>query len=288
MESLQELNPNKNVASNAQLMFLALHASGLTLIPVTIIAYRSGLGAADPTDIFIPCMIATFAATMAALFIVSWRQKINLFQPVIIGWVGGITALIALLVSYVMRLDATASQLFSSQLSNGIILFIFVAIVLGGLYKKIDVFDAFVEGAKGGFETAIRIIPYIVGMLVAISLLRSSGSFDYLINGIKFLFSLTGLDTRFVDGLPTALIKPLSGSGARGMMLDTMKTYGSDSFAGRLASVLQGSSDTTFYVVAVYFGSVNIRNTRYAIGSMLLADLVGVITAILLSYAFFA
>ncbi|MFN4809180.1 MAG: nucleoside recognition domain-containing protein [Bacteroidota bacterium] len=287
MESLQELNPNKNVASNAQLMFLALHASGLTLIPVTIIAYRSGLGAADPTDIFIPCMIATFAATMAALFIVSWRQKINLFQPVIIGWVGGITALIALLVSYVMRLDATASQLFSSQLSNGIILFIFVAIVLGGLYKKIDVFDAFVEGAKGGFETAIRIIPYIVGMLVAISLLRSSGSFDYLINGIKFLFSLTGLDTRFVDGLPTAIIKPLSGSGARGMMLDTMKTYGSDSFAGRLASVLQGSSDTTFYVVAVYFGSVNIRNTRYAIGSMLLADLVGVITAILLSYAFF-
>ncbi len=287
MESLQELNPNKNVASNAQLMFLALHASGLTLIPVTIIAYRSGLGAADPTDIFIPCMIATFAATMAALFIVSWRQKINLFQPVIIGWVGGITALIALLVSYVMRLDATASQLFSSQLSNGIILFIFVAIVLGGLYKKIDVFDAFVEGAKGGFETAIRIIPYIVGMLVAISLLRSSGSFDYLINGIKFLFSLTGLDTRFVDGLPTAIIKPLSGSGARGMMLDTMKTYGSDSFAGRLASVLQGSSDTTFYVVAVFFGSVNIRNTRYAIGSMLLADLVGVITAILLSYAFF-
>jgi spore maturation protein SpmB len=288
MESLQELNPNKNVASNAQLMFLALHASGLTLIPVTIMAYRSGLGAADPTDIFIPCMIATFAATMAALFIVSWKQKINLFQPVIIGWIGGITAIIALLVSYVMRLDAMASQLFSSQLSNGIILFIFVTIVLGGLYKKIDVFDAFVEGAKGGFETATRITPYIVGMLVAISLLRSSGSFDYLINGVKFLFSLTGLDTRFVDGLPTALIKPLSGSGARGMMLDTMKTYGADSFAGRLASVLQGSSDTTFYVVAVYFGAVNIRNSRYAIGSMLLADLVGVITAILLSYAFFA
>lgn len=163
-----------------------------------------------------------------------------------------------------------------------------MAIVLGGLYKKIDVFDAFVEGAKGGFDTAIRIIPYIVGMLVAISLLRSSGSFDYFINGVKFLFSLTGLDTRFVDGLPTALIKPLSGSGARGMMLDTMKTYGPDSFAGRLASVLQGSSDTTFYVVAVYFGAVNIRNSRYAIGSMLLADLVGVITAILLSYAFFA
>lgn len=288
MESLQELNPNKAVASNAQLMFLALHASGLTLIPVTIIAYRSGLGAADPTDIFIPCMIATFVATMAALFIISWKQRINLFQPVIIGWVGAITGLIALLVSYVIKLDAASSQLFSSKLSNGLILFIFVAIVAGGVYKKIDVFDAFVEGAKGGFETAIRIIPYIVGMLVAISLLRTSGSFDYLINGVKYLFAAMGADTRFVDGLPTALIKPLSGSGARGMMLDTMKTYGPDSFAGRLSSVLQGSSDTTFYVVAVYFGSVGVRNTRYAIGSMLLADLVGVLTAISLSYLFFA
>ncbi|MFZ9877615.1 MAG: nucleoside recognition domain-containing protein [Chitinophagaceae bacterium] len=288
MESLQELNPNKSEASNAQLMFLALHASGLTLIPVTIIAYRSGLGAADPTDIFIPCMIATFVATMAALFIVSWRQRINLFQPVIIGWVGAITGVIALLVSYVIKLDAASSQLFSSKLSNGLILFIFVAIVVGGVYKKIDVFDAFVEGAKGGFETAIRIIPYIVGMLVAISLLRTSGSFDYLINGVKYLFAALGTDTRFVDGLPTALIKPLSGSGARGMMLDTMKTYGPDSFAGRLSAVLQGSSDTTFYVVAVYFGSVGVRNTRYAIGSMLLADLVGVLTAIFLSYLFFA
>ncbi|MFM2117553.1 MAG: hypothetical protein RL316_743, partial [Bacteroidota bacterium] len=288
MESLQELNPNKSEASNAQLMFLALHASGLTLIPVTIIAYRSGLGAADPTDIFIPCMIATFVATMAALFIVSWRQRINLFQPVIVGWVGAITGLIALLVSYVIKLDATSSQLFSSKLSNGLILFIFVAIVVGGVYKKVDVFDAFVDGAKGGFETAIRIIPYIVGMLVAISLLRTSGSFDYLINGVKYLFAALGTDTRFVDGLPTALIKPLSGSGARGMMLDTMKTYGPDSFAGRLSAVLQGSSDTTFYVVAVYFGSVGVRNTRYAIGSMLLADLVGVLTAIFLSYLFFA
>ncbi|NDE78246.1 MAG: spore maturation protein, partial [Chitinophagaceae bacterium] len=190
--------------------------------------------------------------------------------------------------NYVIKLDAASSQLFSSKLSNGLILFIFVAIVVGGVYKKIDVFDAFVEGAKGGFETAIRIIPYIVGMLVAISLLRTSGSFDYLINGVKYLFAAMGTDTRFVDGLPTALIKPLSGSGARGMMLDTMKTYGPDSFAGRLSAVLQGSSDTTFYVVAVYFGSVGVRNTRYAIGSMLLADLVGVLTAIFLSYLFFA
>lgn len=287
MESLQELNPNKAVASNAQVMFLALHASGLTLIPVTVIAYRSGMGAADPTDIFIPCMIATFAATMAALFIVSFKQRINIFQPVILAWIGGISVLIAGLVLYILQLNGAAAQLFSSKLSNGLILLIFVLIVLGGVYKKIDVFDAFVEGAKGGFETAVRIIPYIVGMLIAISMLRSSGSFDVLINGVKTLFAALGADTRFVDGLPTALIKPLSGSGARGMMLDTMKTYGADSFAGRLSSILQGSSDTTFYVVAVYFGSVNIKNTRYAIGSMLLADLVGVLTAISLAYIFF-
>jgi spore maturation protein SpmA/spore maturation protein SpmB len=287
MESLQELNPNKAVASNSQIMFLALHASGLTLIPVTIIAYRSGLGAQNPTDIFIPCMIATFAATIAAMFIVSFKQKINVFQPVILAWVGGLSALIALLVWYVTGLDPLKAQSFSSVLSNGIILGIFFLIVLGGLYKKIDVFDAFVDGAKGGFETAVRIIPYIVGMLIAISMLRTSGTFDVVINGMKTLFAALGTDTRFVDGLPTALIKPLSGSGARGMMLDTMKTFGADSFAGRMASILQGSSDTTFYVVAVYFGSVNIKNTRYSIGAMLLADLVGIITAIALCYLFF-
>lgn len=287
IESLQELNPNKAVASNAQIMFLALHASGLTLIPVTIIAYRSGLGAKNPTDIFIPCMIATFAATMAAMFIVSFRQKINVFQPVILAWVGGISALIALLVLYVTSLDAGAAESFSNVLSNGIILALFFAIVMGGLYKKIDVFDAFVEGAKGGFDIAVRIIPYIVGMLAAISLLRTSGTFDVIINGVKTLFAALGTDTRFVDGLPTALIKPLSGSGARGMMLDTMKTFGPDSFAGRLACILQGSSDTTFYVVAVYFGSIAVRNTRYAVGAMLLADLVGIITSIILAYLFF-
>jgi spore maturation protein SpmA/spore maturation protein SpmB len=287
MESLQELNPNKAVASNSQIMFMALHASGLTLIPVTIIAFRSGLGAQNPTDIFIPCMIATFVATMAAMFIVSFKQKINLFQPVIFAWVGGISAIITLLVLYVTGLSSSHAQSFSGVLSNGIILTIFVLIVLGGLYKKIDVFDAFVEGAKGGFETAVRIIPYIVGMLVAISMLRTSGTFDIIINGMKMLFAALGTDTRFVDGLPTALIKPMSGSGARGMMLDTMKTFGADSFAGRLACILQGSSDTTFYVIAVYFGSVAIKNTRYAIGAMLLADLVGIITAIGLAYIFF-
>ncbi len=287
MESLQELNQNKAVASNAQIMFLALHASGLTLIPVTIIAYRSGLGAQNPTDIFIPCMIATFAATVAAMFIVAVRQRINMFQPVILAWIGGITALIAVLVAYVSSLDAARAQSFSSILSTGIILAIFFLIVLGGLYKKINVFDAFVDGAKGGFETSVRIIPYIVGMLIAISMLRTSGTFDVIINGAKSFFAALGADTRFVDGLPTALIKPLSGSGARGMMLDTMKTFGADSFAGRLSSVLQGSSDTTFYVVAVYFGSVSIKNTRYSIGAMLLADLVGIITAISLCYIFF-
>lgn len=287
MASLQELNPNKAVASNPQIMFLALHASGLTLIPVTIIAFRSGLGAQNPTDIFIPCMIATFAATMAALLIVGLRQKINLFQPVILLWIGGLSALIALLVIYVSRLDGMMAQQFSGKLSNGIILAIFFLIVVGAVYKKIDVFDAFVEGAKGGFETAVRIIPYIVGMLVAISMLRTSGSFDILINGVKWLVAALGTDTRFVDGLPTALIKPLSGSGARGMMLDTMKTFGPDSFAGKLACILQGSSDTTFYVIAVYFGSVAVKNTRYAISAMLLADLVGIITSVLLCYVFF-
>jgi spore maturation protein SpmB len=245
------------------------------------------LGAKDPTDIFIPCMIATFAATIAAMFIVSFRQKINVFHPVVLAWVGGISLLIALLVTYVNRLDPSVAQLFSGKLSNGIILLIFFLIILGGLYKKIDVFDAFVDGAKGGFETAIRIIPYIVGMLVAISMLRTSGTFDVIINGMKSLFAALGSDTRFVDGLPTALIKPMSGSGARGMMLDTMKTFGPDSFAGRLACILQGSSDTTFYVVAVYFGSVAIKNTRYAVGAMLLADLVGIISSILLCYLFF-
>lgn len=287
MDSLQELNPSKTVASNAQIMFMALHASGLTLIPVTIIGFRSGLGAKSPTDIFIPCMIATFAATMAALVIVSFRQKINVFQPVILAWVGSVSAIIAMLVWYVTGLDARAAESFSGLLSNGIILLIFLLIVIGGVYKKINVFDAFVDGAKSGFDTSVRIIPYIVGMLVAISLLRTSGTFDVVINSMKTLCTALGTDTRFVDGLPTALIKPLSGSGARGMMVDTMRTFGPDSFAGRLACILQGSSDTTFYVIAVYFGSIAIKNTRYAVGVMLLADLVGIIASIILAYLFF-
>lgn len=287
MQSLQELNPSKTVASNAQIMFLCLHASGLTLIPVSIIAARAAVNSASPTDIFVPCMIATFIATVAALLIVSFRQKINIFQPVILAWIGGISVLIAALVLYLATLNAEGVQSFSAVLSNGIILAIFILIVLGALYKKINIFDAFVEGAKGGFEVAVKIIPYLVGMLVAISLLRTSGTFDVIINGMKTGFAALGADTRFVDGLPTALIRPLSGSGARGMMIDTMKTFGPDSFAGRLSSILQGSSDTTFYVVAVYFGSVSIRDTRYSIGAMLLADLVAVVTAITLCYIFF-
>jgi spore maturation protein SpmA len=287
MESLQELNPRKDTASNSQIMFLCLHASGLTLIPVSIIAARSALKSANPTDIFIPCMIATFVATMAAMFIVAFKQKINIFQPVILAWMGGLSAIISLMVIYLMRLNTEGVQMFSSVLSNGLILAIFILIILGAVYKKIDVFDAFIDGAKGGFETAVRIIPYLVGMLVAISMLRTSGSFDVVINGMKSLFAALGTDTRFVDGIPTALIKPMTGSGARGMMIDTMKTFGPDSFAGRLACILQGSSDTTFYVIAVYFGAVSVKNTRYAIGAMLLADLVGIITSIILCYLFF-
>lgn len=287
MESLQELNPNKDTASNSQIMFLCLHASGLTLIPVSIIAIRASLNASNPTDIFIPCMIATFAATIAAMLIVSFKQKINIFQPVILLWILGISALISLMVIYLKSLSFTVVQTFSGVLSNGLILGLFFFIILGALYKNIDIFDAFIEGAKGGFEIAVKIIPYLVGMLVAISLLRTSGTFEVIIDGMRNLFSALGTDTRFVAGLPTALIKPLSGSAARGMMIDTMTTYGSDSFAGSLSSILQGTSDTTFYVVAVYFGAVSIKNTRYSIGAMLLADLVGIVTSIFLAYLFF-
>lgn len=287
MDSLQELNPHKDTASNSQIMFLCLHASGLTLIPVSIIALRSAAGAANPMDIFIPCMIATFAATIAAMLIVSFKQKINVFQPVILSWVLGISAIIAALVVYIKSLDADAVQRFSGALSSGLILLIFILIVLAGLYKKIDVFSSFIDGAKGGFDTAVKIIPYLVGMLVAISLLRTSGTFDAIISGMKTIFAAMGTDTRFVDGLPTALVKPFSGGAARGMMVDTMKTFKPDSFAGRLSCILQGSSDTTFYVIAVYFGAVSVKNTRYAVGAMLLADLVGIITSILLCYFFF-
>lgn len=288
MESLQELNPDKSKATNAQLMFLCLHASGLTLIPTIIIADRVAMKSAHPTDIFIPCMIATFAATIAAMTIVSIRQRIRLFQPVILLWVLGITGAIMAIILYIRTMDAKGVQLFSTSLSNGIILLIFLLILAGAVYKKTPVFDSFVDGAKGGFETAVRIIPYLVGLLVAISLLRNSGAFEYVMDALKSVFVWFGGDTRVVDALPTAIIKPLSGSGARAMMIDTLNAQGVDSFAGNLASVFRGSSDTTFYIIAVYFGAVGIKNTRYAVSTMLLADLVGIITAISVSYLFFA
>lgn len=282
MESLQELNPDKTKATNAQIMFLCLHAAGLTLIPVSIIAMRQKLNARIPTDIFLPCMIATFIATIAAMIIVALRQKINLFQPVILAWILGISALIGGVITLLYSMDKESMETFSALLSNGLILLIFFVIVAGALYKKINVFDAFVDGAKGGFETSIKIIPFLVGMLVAISMLRTSGVFDMVTQGLKYVFTALHMNTNIVDALPTAMIKPLSGSGARGMMVDTMKVFGADSFAGRLSCVFQGSSDTTFYVIAVYFGAVGVKNTRYAIGSMLLADLVGIITAIVI------
>jgi spore maturation protein SpmA/spore maturation protein SpmB len=287
MDSLQELNPNKDVASNSQIMFLCLHAAGLNLIPVSVIAVRAAQHASDPTDVFIPCMIVTFVGTMTAMIIVSIRQKINLFQPVIIAWVLSVSAVIAFIVLYVTRLDATGIQVFSGMFSNGLILLVFILIILGGLYKKIDIFSAFVDGAKNGFDTAIRIIPYILGILVAVSMLRTSGTFDAVMNGMKYCFAMLGADTRFVDALPTALIRPLSGGAARGMMVSTMATFGPDSFASKLSGVFQGASDTTFYVVAVYFGSVGIKNTRYSIGAMLIADLAGILTAIFVAYLFF-
>ena len=287
MESLQSLNPDKDRASNAQIMFLCLHASGLTLIPVSIIAIRASMNSATPTDIFLPTMIATFCATMAAMIIVSIKQKINLFQPTLLAFIGGISVFIALLVWYLVKLNKEELDNASKLISNGMILLIFFGIILGAVYKKINVFDAFIDGAKEGFNVCVKIIPYLVGMLIAISLLRTSGVFDVIIDGMKWFAQVANLDTRFVDGLPTALIKPLSGSGARGMMVDTMNVFGADSFPARLSGILQGSSDTTFYVIAVYFGAVGIKNTRYTVSAMLLADLVGITVSILMAYLFF-
>jgi len=288
MQSLQEVNPEKDTASNSQIMFMVLHASGLTLIPVAIIAQRVILKSADPTAVFIPLLITTFIATITAMAVVAIKQRINLFQPAIILWVGGITFLLGLLIFY-MRFYLTKDGVntFSKIVSNGLIFLIFIVFIVGALWKKVNVYDAFIEGAKSGFETAVKIIPYLVGMLVAISVLRTSGVFDYLINGMKWGVGSMGLNTDFVEAMPTALMKPLSGSGARGMMIDAMKQYGPDSFKGILACLFQGSSDTTFYIVALYFGSVGIKKTRYAVPAALLADLAGVIAAIFIAYLFF-
>lgn len=289
MDSLQELNPNKETASNAQIMFLCLHASGLTLIPISVIAIRASVKppSANPTDIFIPCMIVTFVATIASMIAVSFRQKINLLQPVVLGWIVGISALIAALVWYLTSLSQAGLQAFSVISSNGLILLLFFAFLVGALRKKVNVFESFVEGAKGGFDVAIRIIPFLVAMLVAIGVLRNSGVFNYVIRIFEGLFHTLGMNTDFVPALPTALMKPLSGGGSRGLMVDAMNTYGPDSFVGRLTGIFQGTTETTFYVVAVYFGAVGVKNSRYSIPVMLLADLVGMVTAVLMAYLFF-
>jgi spore maturation protein SpmA len=288
MESLQTLNPNKDEASNAQIMFLVLHTSGLTLIPVAIMAQRAILGAGDPSDIFIPCMIATYVATVTGIIGVAIRQRINLLNGTVMGWLGGMTAAIAGIVWYFTQyLDKTEIELVSKVVSNLVLIVVIAAFIIGALRKKVNVYEAFIEGAKGGIQTSITVIPYLVGMLVAISVIRNAGVFTFVVDGLNWVFGHLGLNTDFVPALPTALMKPLSGSGSKAMMIDTMRTYGVDSFVGRLACVFQGSADTTFYIVALYFGSVGIRKTRYAISCGLIADLAGVIAAIFVAYVFF-
>lgn len=287
MNSLQELNPNKDTASNAQIMFLALNTSGLTIIPIAIMAQRSILGASNPTDIFIPLLISTYCSTLIAILYVGIKQKLRLLNKIFISWIGGITALIAGLVWYVSTLDREEMMVFSSIFSNGLLLLIIIAFIGGALYKKVNVFEAFIDGAKEGFTTCIKIIPYMVGMLVGIAVFRASGAMDLLIMGIEKIVSIFTDETEFIGALPTAFMKPLSGSGAKAMMVEAMKTYGVDSFVGRLSCLFQGAADTTFYIIALYFGSVGIKKTRYAVSAGLIADLGGVIAAILIGYLFF-
>ena len=288
MESLQTLNPNKDTASNAQIMFLVLHTSGLTLIPLAIMAQRAILGAKDPSDIFIPCMIATYVATVAGIIAVSIRQRINLLNGVVLGWLGGMTAAIATLIWYFTHyLTKPEIETVSKVASNLILFSIIVAFIVAAMIKRVNVYEAFIEGAKGGIQTSLTIIPYLVGMLVAISVIRNAGVLGFVVQGLEWLIRLAGLDTAFTPALPTALMKPLSGSGSRALMIDAMKTYGVDSFVGRLACIFQGSADTTFYIVALYFGSVGVRKTRYAISCGLIADLAGIVAAISVAYVFF-
>ncbi|MFZ6648115.1 nucleoside recognition domain-containing protein [Undibacterium sp. TJN25] len=288
MESLQSLNPNKEEATDAQIMFLVLHTSGLTLIPLAIIAQRAVLGARDPSDVFIPCMIATYVATFVGLVAVAIKQRINLLNGVVLGWLGGITAFIVGLVWYLSEYMSRAEiEVFSKVSSNLILFSIIVAFITGAMRKKVNVYEAFIEGAKGGIQTSLTIIPYLVGMLVAIGVLRNSGVLGFIVSGFNWVFVHMGINTDFTPALPTALMKPLSGSGAKAMMVDTMKSYGVDSFVGRLACIFQGSADTTFYIVALYFGSVGIKKTRYAISFGLLADFAGVVAAIFVAYLFF-
>ena len=287
MEGLQELNPKKDTASNPMIMFLVLNTSGLTLIPISIMVYRAQLGAAQPTDVFVPILLATFFSTLAGIIAVSLYQRINLLNRTILLFLGGTSLVIAGIIYFFSMLSRQQIDIYSTTTANVFLFVIIIGFIVAGMRKKINVYDAFVEGAKEGFTTAVRIIPYLVAILVAIGVFRASGCMDYLIEGIANLVNLCGINSDFVGALPTALMKPLSGSGARGLMVDAMNTYGADSFVGRLSCIFQGSTDTTFYILAVYFGSVGVIRTRHAVPCGLLADLAGIIAAILICYLFF-
>ncbi len=287
MQQLQKLNPKKESASNSMVMFLCINASGLTLIPITIMMYRAQMGAANPSDIFLPIMLATFTSTLVAILAVCVRQKINILQRNLVLFFGGLGLFIGGLVWLFNSMEQEQVSLYSTLFANTLLFTIICGFIISGTQKKINVYDAFIEGAKEGFQTAITIIPYLVAILVGIGIFRASGAMDFIIEGVRMGVAAMGLNTDFVEALPTMLMKPLSGSGARGMMLDAMNTYGADSFVGRLSSIVQGSCDTTFYVVALYYGSVGIRNTRYTVQCALLADLAGAIAAIAMAYLFF-
>lgn len=287
MEGLQELNPKKDTASNPMIMFLVLNTSGLTLIPISIMVYRAQLGAAQPTDVFVPILLATFFSTLAGIIAVSLYQRINLLNRTILLFLGGTSLVIAGIIYFFSTLSRQQIDIYSTTTANVFLFVIIIGFIVAGMRKKINVYDAFVEGAKEGFTTAVRIIPYLVAILVAIGVFRASGCMDYLIEGIAKLVNLCGINSDFVGALPTALMKPLSGSGARGVMVDAMNTYGADSFVGRLSCIFQGSTDTTFYILAVYFGSVGVVRTRHAVPCGLLADLAGIIAAIFICYLFF-
>jgi spore maturation protein SpmA len=287
MKEMQEINPDKETASNAQIMFLVINAAGLTIIPVSIIVYRTQLGAVNPADIFIPILISTFFASITGMISVAIIQKINLFDRIIIAYLGGLTAIIGGIIFYFSRLPKEQVTTASTFAANFILISIIVLFIVLALIKKVNVYDSFIEGAKEGFNIAIKIIPFLVAILVAIGIFRASGVMDFIIEGIAKFFGWLGVDTQFTGALPVAFMKPLSGSGARGLMIDAMTTHGADSFIGRLSCTLQGTTDTTFYIVAVYFGSVGIKNTRYSIGCGLLADLAGFVAAIFVAYLFF-
>jgi len=287
MQSLQELNPDKDTASNAQIMFLVLHTSGLQIIPLTIIAQRAILGAESPSDVFIPCVVGTYVTTVVSMLITAAWQKINLFNRTVMLGLGSVTAVIGLMLWYLSGLPKEQIETISILTGNSILLSVVAGFLFWGLYKKVNVFESFIEGAKAGFTTAVTVIPYLVGLLVAISAFRNCGAMDYLIDGLKTIIAFSGVNTDFTDALPVALMKPLSGSGARALMIDTMKEFGPDSFVGRMVCIFQGSADTTLYIVALYFGSVGIKNTRYAIVAGLIADLIGVLAGIWLGYLFF-